>query len=1338
MEKKQVHNLSGTSYLSRFSASPRTSSNRQGTSSPNSVLVPPLKPCDSSESSPGSNKKRSQQVASGTPSSSNSVSVPPQKSRNSPEPSAGNNKKRSPQAATTIKPNHQDTSSSLNSVLVPPLKPRDSPESSPGSYKKRSPQAASAIVSGSEPAAERGKEKSRSITARLVSRIPIRKSSVSSPNSVLVPPLKPCDSSESSPGSNKKRSQQVASAIVQNRQGTPSSSNSVSVPPQKSRNSPEPSAGNNKKRSPQAATTIKPNHQDTSSSLNSVSVPPLKLRDSPESSPGSNKKRSPQAASAIVQNRQGTPSSSNSVSVSPQKSRNSPEPSAGSNKKGLSQAASAIVSGSEPAAERGKEKSRSITARFVSRKSSADDVGSPETAQDQQVHDLSSTSYSSRFSASPRTSSNRQGTPSSPNSVLVSPRNSRDFSESSPGSNKKRSPRAATTIEKNCQGTPSSSNSVSVPPQKSRNSPESSPGSFKKRSPQAASAIVSGSEPAAERGKEKSRSITARLVSRIPIRKSSVDDVGSPETAQDQQVHNLFSISYSSRFSASPRTSSNRQGTPSSPNSVLISPRNSRDFSESSPGSNKKRSPRAAITIEPNRQDTSSSLNSVSVPPLKLRDSPESSPGSNKKRSPQAASAIVQNRQGTPSSSNSVSVSPQKSRNSPEPSAGSNKKGLSQAASAIVSGSEPAAERGKEKSRSITARFVSRKSSADDVGSPETAQDQQVHDLSSTSYSSRFSASPRTSSNRQGTPSSPNSVLVSPRNSRDFSESSPGSNKKRSPRAATTIEKNCQGTPSSSNSVSVPPQKSRNSPESSPGSNKKRSPQAASAIVQNRQGTPSSSNSVSVPPQKSRNSPEPSAGSNKKGLSQAASAIVSGSEPAAERGKEKSRSITARFVSRKSSADDVGSPETAQDQQVHDLSSTSYSSRISASPRTSSNRQGTPSSPNSVLVSPRNSHDSPESSPGSNKKRSRQAASVSVGQVDPDQREHRATPACDPRDPLLPVPTDRLERNALILKGPFQPTLDKYPVKSCGKSKRSFIKEWFKTYSWLEYSIEKDSCFCFFCRIFPHENSGKSGHSDAAFTQKGFDNWKRGIEAFRKHQNSRFHLNARESYNVYLRQKGVDECLDKQQSMALKKKEDLRQKNRAIISRLIDVVKVLSKGGKPFRGHSEREDSQEKGLFLELVNLLAKYDPLLKNHIETGPKNALYLSNKIQNDLISAQHNVIFRKLKVKLRGKQITLIADETSDVGHHEQLSVVVRYEDNGVPVETFVGVYRITKTDAETIFTKICEVVETITTNSCFERHFELVAGDLNESESGDNWVDNFLPCQSSVESNVTIRG
>ncbi|XP_038106297.1 serine/arginine repetitive matrix protein 1-like isoform X2 [Culex quinquefasciatus] len=1037
MEKKQVHNLSGTSYLSRFSASPRTSSNRQGTSSPNSVLVPPLKPCDSSESSPGSNKKRSPQVASaivqnrqGTPSSSNSVSVPPQKSRNSPEPSAGNNKKRSPQAALTIKPNHQGTSSSLNSVLVPPLKPRDSPESSPGSYKKRSPQAASAIVSGSEPATERGKEKSRSITARLVSRIPIRKSSVDDVGSPETAQDQQVHNLFSISNSSRFSSSPRTSS---NRQGTPSSPNSVLISPRNSRDFSESSPGSNKKRSPRAASAIEPNRQDTSSSLNSVSVPPLKLRDSPESSPGSNKKRSPQAASAIVQNRQGTPSSSNSVSVSPQKSRNSPEPSAGSNKKGLSQAASAIVSDSERAAERGKEKSRSITARLVSRipirKSSVDDVGSPETAQDQQVHNLFSISYSSRFSASPRTSSNRQGTPSSPNSVLVSPRNSRDFSESSPGSNKKRSPRAAITIEPNRQDTSSSLNSVSVPPLKLRNSPESSPGSNKKRSPQAASAIVQ-----------------------------------------------------------------NRQGTPSS-------------------------------------------SNSVSVPPQKSRNSPESSPGSYKKRSPQAASAIEQNCQGTPSSSNSVSVPPQKSRNSPEPSAGSNKKGLSQAASAIVSGSEPAAERGKEKSRSITARLVSRipirKSSVDDVESPETAQDQQVHNLFSISYSSRFSASPRTSSNRQGTPSSPNSVVVSPRNSRDFSESSPGSNKKRSPQAASAIEQNCQGTPSSSNSVSVPPQKSRNSPEpsagnnkkrspqaattikpnhqgtssslnsvlvpplkprdspeSSPGSYKKRSPQAASAIEQNCQGAPSSSNSVSVPPQKSRNSPEPSAGSNKKGLSQAASAIVSGSEPAAERGKESPDRSRPDLL--------AGShlPMTLDPQKQRKTSRCTISPAhliqvASRHRRGSSNRQGTPSSPNSVFVSPRNSHDSPESSPGSNKKRSRQAASVSVGQVDPDQREHRATPACDPRDPLLPVPTDRLERNALILKGPFQPTLDKYPVKSCGKSKRSFIKEWFKTYSWLEYSIEKDSCFCFFCRIFPHENSGKSGHSDAAFTQKGFDNWKR-------------------------------------------------------------------------------------------------------------------------------------------------------------------------------------------------------------------------------------------------------
>jgi len=39
---------------------------------------------------------------------------------------------------------------------------------------------------------------------------------------------------------------------------------------------------------------------------------------------------------------------------------------------------------------------------------------------------------------------------------------------------------------------------------------------------------------------------------------------------------------------------------------------------------------------------------------------------------------------------------------------------------------------------------------------------------------------------------------------------------------------------------------------------------------------------------------------------------------------------------------------------------------------------------------------------------------------------------------------------------------------------------------------------------------------------------------------------------------------------------------------------------------------------------------------------------------------VIKKQLKVALVNEKVLIMADETSDVGHHEQLSVVIRYFD------------------------------------------------------------------------------
>lgn len=85
--------------------------------------------------------------------------------------------------------------------------------------------------------------------------------------------------------------------------------------------------------------------------------------------------------------------------------------------------------------------------------------------------------------------------------------------------------------------------------------------------------------------------------------------------------------------------------------------------------------------------------------------------------------------------------------------------------------------------------------------------------------------------------------------------------------------------------------------------------------------------------------------------------------------------------------------------------------------------------------------------------------------------------------------------------------------------------------------------------------------------------------------------------------------------------------------RLIDIIITLGKAARAFRGHDETRDSFERSLFLKTVSLLSKYDTVIKQQLENSSKNANYLSNKIQNDILVGIHFIlyclmIFTKLK--------------------------------------------------------------------------------------------------------------
>lgn len=72
------------------------------------------------------------------------------------------------------------------------------------------------------------------------------------------------------------------------------------------------------------------------------------------------------------------------------------------------------------------------------------------------------------------------------------------------------------------------------------------------------------------------------------------------------------------------------------------------------------------------------------------------------------------------------------------------------------------------------------------------------------------------------------------------------------------------------------------------------------------------------------------------------------------------------------------------------------------------------------------------------------------------------------------------------------------------------------------------------------------------------------------------------------------------------------------MKRLIDIVITLTKCGWALKGHNEKVDSIEKGLFLETVELLSRYDPVVKYNLEKRARNTSYRSNRIQNDILNS------------------------------------------------------------------------------------------------------------------------
>ena len=126
---------------------------------------------------------------------------------------------------------------------------------------------------------------------------------------------------------------------------------------------------------------------------------------------------------------------------------------------------------------------------------------------------------------------------------------------------------------------------------------------------------------------------------------------------------------------------------------------------------------------------------------------------------------------------------------------------------------------------------------------------------------------------------------------------------------------------------------------------------------------------------------------------------------------------------------------------------------------------------------------------------------------------------------------------------------------------------------------------------------------------------------------------------------------------------------RAVLKRVVAVVKFLCEKDLPFRGENEVFGSPQNGNLLALLELLAQFDDFPADHIRrfgnSGRGVPLYLSSTICNEFVQlGSYNKIANEVK---KAKYYSITVDSSSVVTHVDQLTFIIRYvQDDGTIVE------------------------------------------------------------------------
>ena len=125
--------------------------------------------------------------------------------------------------------------------------------------------------------------------------------------------------------------------------------------------------------------------------------------------------------------------------------------------------------------------------------------------------------------------------------------------------------------------------------------------------------------------------------------------------------------------------------------------------------------------------------------------------------------------------------------------------------------------------------------------------------------------------------------------------------------------------------------------------------------------------------------------------------------------------------------------------------------------------------------------------------------------------------------------------------------------------------------------------------------------------------------------------------------------------------------NRHYLKTVIETILLCARQNIGLRGHRETVRSSNKGNFLEILNVIARHDKIVKDRLQAGPRNAVYISAQIQNTILNMLGNKVREMICTGAKIASVySVLVDESKDNSKKEQLSGALRYVDDKAVVQ------------------------------------------------------------------------